>query len=479
MIFCAKTTFFLAADLVNGNILIWITVSPAGKEPPKKLTPFSAKEVFELKPISILGAGPTGLSTGYYLRKNYSIFEKNNEVGGGCRTEKIDGFSFDFGGHIFYPKKKEIQTLINKLLEDNLKSMAREAWVYSKNIYTRYPFQANLYGHSVQVVKECLLGLMQAKFKFGEKPNNFTDFEDFIYKVFGDGIAKHFMIPFNLKQWATPLNQMTLEWMGKFIPVPTLEEVLDGSLKMSPKCLGINANFIYPQKGGIQSIFDSFIPSLQNLHLKSEGTSVSLKNKSFEINGQKKYFYEKLVSTIPLPELVRIIKSIPPEIRLASEKLRWISLYVVNIGIDRPTISNKHRVYYPEEKYIFQKLGYYQNQSPTMVPNGKSAVSAEISFSENRLIRKDTLIERTIKDLIKAKVLFPDDKIVLTHILTIPYAYAIYDNQRKESVSFIQRFLEEKNIYICGRYAQWEYQNMEQNILAGKAMAEKLNAEIE
>jgi len=357
--------------------------------------------------------------------------------------------------------------------------MAREAWVYSKGIYKRYPFQANLYGHSIGVVKECLLGLMKAKLKFGEKPNNFTDFEDFIYKVFGDGIAKHFMIPFNLKQWAAPLNKMTLEWMGKFIPLPTLEEVLDGSLKMSPRCMGINANFIYPKKGGIQSIFDSFIPCLQNLHINSKVTSVSLKNKSFEINGQRKCFYEKLVSTLPLPELIQIIKSIPPEIRLASEKLRWTSLFVVNIGIDRPAISDKHRVYYPEEEYIFHKLGYYQNQSPYMVPGGKSAVSAEISFSRTRLISKDTLIERTIKDLIKARVLYPDDKIVLTHIITIPYAYAIYDNKRKKSVSFIKQFLEKNDIYLCGRYAQWEYQNMEQNILAGRAMAEKLSAEIE
>jgi len=432
-----------------------------------------------LKSISILGAGPTGLSTGYFLKKDYSIFEKNKNVGGGCRTEKIDGFSFDYGGHIFYPKKKETQAFIDKLLKNNLNKMAREAWVYSKDIYTRYPFQANLYGHSVQVVKECLLGLMEAKLKFGENPNHFTNFEDFIYKVFGAGIAKHFMIPFNLKQWATPLNQMTVEWMGKFIPVPTLDEVLDGSLKMSPKCMGINANFIYPQKGGIQALFDSFLPYLQNLHTSSEVFSVSLEDKSIEINGQNKNFYEKLVSTIPLPELMKLVKPLPSAIRSASEKLRWISLYVVNIGIDRPTISDKHRVYCPEEKYIFHKLGYYQNQSSSMVPKGKSAVSAEITFSKDRRISKDTLIERTIQDLKKAKILHPDDNIVLTHILTIPYAYAIYDNLRKKSVSFIQQFLEKEHIYLCGRYAQWEYQNMEQNILAGKAMAKKLNSEIE
>ncbi|MFW6160839.1 MAG: protoporphyrinogen/coproporphyrinogen oxidase [Acidobacteriota bacterium] len=431
-----------------------------------------------MEPISIIGAGPAGLSTGYYLNRDYSIWEKNEEVGGGCRTEKVDGFSFDYGGHIFYPKEEQVKTLINKLLKDNLSCLLREAWIYSKGIYSRYPFQANLYGHSVEVVKECLLGLMEAKLKYGEKPDNFTDFEDFIYKVFGKGIARHFMIPFNKKQWAVPLKEMTLDWMDKFVPIPTLEQVLDGSLKMAPRCIGINAQFIYPRRGGIQAIFDSFVPFLQNVHTSTEVNRISVKNKSFEINGKNTGRYEKLVSTIPLPELIAAVDSVPSEVRKASEKLRWTALYIVNIGIDRPEISDKHRVYYPEEDIIFHKLGYYQNQSPDMVPEGKSAVSAEVSFSENRKIDKENLVERTIQDLIKAKVLFPDDRIVLTHILTLPYAYAVYDRQRSQAVAVIKEFLEKNDIYLCGRYAQWEYQNMEQNILAGKKRAEKLKAEL-
>lgn len=428
-----------------------------------------------MNPISILGAGPSGLSTAYYLKRNYSIWEKNNEIGGGCRTVKIDGFSFDYGGHIFYTRKPEIRSLLDKLIKNNLRGLPREAWIYSKGTYTRYPFQANLYGLPVEVVKECILGLMKAKLKYGEKLQNYSNFEDFIHKVFGTGIAKHFMIPINIKQWAAPLKGMTTDWMGKFIPLPTLEEVLDGSLKMAPRCIGINANFIYPQKGGIQAIFDSFVPHIKNLHLDSEVTSISLEDRTFEINDGEKYSYDKLVSTLPLIELIQLLDSSPPAIKQAAEKLRWTSLYTVNIGIDRPSISDKQRVYYPEEDYIFHKLGCYQNQSPNMVPPGKSAVSAEISFSKARTINKDTLIERTIKDLTKAGILYPDDKIILTHILTLPYAYAIYDHQRKRAVSTIKQFLEKNNIFLCGRYAQWEYQNMEQNILAGKTLADRLN----
>lgn len=430
-----------------------------------------------MEPISILGAGPTGLSAAYHLKANYAVWEKNNKIGGGCRTEKIDGFSFDYGGHIFYTRNQEVRSLLDKLLRNKMRCLPREAWIYSKGTYTRYPFQANLYGLPVEVVKECILGLMNAKLRYGEKPNGFSNFEDFILKVFGEGIAKHFMIPFNLKQWTAPLKEMTTDWMGKYIPLPTLEEVLDGSLKRAPRCLGINANFIYPQKGGIQAIFNSVVPHIKNLHLNSEATNISLKNKSFEINSGKKFFYEKLISTLPLTELIQILDSPPQEIKAASKKLRWTSLYIVNIGVDRPSLSKKQRVYYPEKGYIFHKLGFYQNQSPEMVPPGKSSVSAEISFSRTRPINLENLAERTIEDLIKAEVLFPDDKIILTHILTLPYAYAIYDHQRKEAVSFISHFLEKNDIYLCGRYAQWEYQNMEQNILAGKSLADRLNSE--
>lgn len=62
-------------------------------------------------------------------------------------------------------------------------------------------------------------------------------------------------------------------------------------------------------------------------------------------------------------------------------------------------------------------------------------------------------------------------------VADIQCTHAIYYHRRKQAVSFIKNFLEKNDIHVCVRYAQWEYQNMEQNILAGKAVAEKLNGE--
>lgn len=435
------------------------------------------KQVFKrlgMASFVIIGAGPSGLSAAYHLGKDYLVLEKEKEVGGICRTAHLDGFRFDYGGHIIYTQGEYFRQLVMELLGDQSIFLPREAWIYSHSAYTRYPFQANLYGLPVEVVKECILGLVDAKRKFGENRDGFPDFKDFVYKVFGKGIARHFMVPFNLKQWAgTPLKEMTVEWLGSFVPIPSLEKVLEGSLSMAPKCIGLNANFIYPQYGGIQTLFTALSEKLEAVQLRSPVESINLKQRRVTVSGQN-YYYEHLIPTIPLVELVKIIEDAPSSLREAAARLKWVSLYVVNVAIERNHISDKHRVYYPEEEFIFHKLGYYQNQSPHMVQPEKSAVSAEISFSPRRSISRESLEERTIADLVKAKVLRPEDNIVLSHVLTLPYAYALYDHYRSRVVEYIRDYLERHHVWLCGRYAQWEYQNMEQNILAGKQLAERL-----
>jgi len=422
----------------------------------------------------VIGAGPTGLSVAYHLHKDCLVFEKQEVVGGGCRTERLNGFLFDRGGHIIYAQGEYFKRLMIELLGENLLYLPREAWIYSQSTYTRYPFQANLYGLPVEVVKECILGLVETKIIHGEQPDSFSNFEDFIYKVFGKGIAKHFMIPFNIKQWAgTPLKEMSVEWLGSFVPIPSLDKVLEGSLSLASKCMGINANFMYPLCGGIQSVYEALSKKVAHIKLGCKVESINLKKCRVMANG-KSHHYENLISTMPLVELVEMIEDVPSAIKDAARGLRWISLYIVNVGIERKNISDKHRVYYPEEEFIFHKLSYYQNQSPNMVPPGKSSVSAEISFSSRRPVARGSLEDVTIADLIKAKVLVPEDKVVLTHVITEPYAYALYDHNREGIVAYVKDYLERHNVWLCGRYAMWEYQNMEQNILAGKELAEKL-----
>ncbi len=425
-------------------------------------------------PLCIFGAGLTGLSAAFHLGDaDYSLFEQAPRVGGNCRTEHQNGFDFDAGGHIFYPKTAYVKNLVNDLLGENRLEADRQAWIYTRGVYTRYPFQANLYGLPLDVVKECLLGLHEAQLReAAEGQVEPAHFLDFIHRTFGEGIARHFMIPFNNKHWRYPLDQLTLEWMGKFVPRPGFGQVLDGSLKPAEKCIGQNATFTYPKRGGIQSVCDAFLARLKHApELNAAITGLDVKQRTFEINGRRTVGYGRVLSTLPLPVLVKCLKDPPADIREAAAKLRWNTLYVVNVAVDRPALTARHRAYVTDEDLVFHKLAFYSAYAPDMAPPNQCAVSAEVGHSPQRPTDRATLEERVVADLRKMGILSPDTPILFTHVIEMTYAYAIYDRDRAAAAQHIRDWLARHEVHCWGRYAQWEYHNMEQNILTGQAAA--------
>ncbi len=64
------------------------------------------------------------------------------------------------------------------------------------------------------------------------------NFEEFIYKVWGTGIAKHFAIPYNRKLWAVPLDEMETSWLGGRVPLPNLEEMVARRALTGPQADG-------------------------------------------------------------------------------------------------------------------------------------------------------------------------------------------------------------------------------------------------
>ncbi len=154
----------------------------------------------------IIGAGLTGLSTAYHLKGNYSLFEKNSLAGGMASSDDIRGFTFDKAGHLFHFQTKEGKDVIkNANINSLLKKHKRSSWILSKNTYTRYPFQVNTYKLPPPVIKDCLIKMVQAQSELKKnKPVN--NLKDWIMENFGEGIAKHFMFPYNQKLWQYPLS---------------------------------------------------------------------------------------------------------------------------------------------------------------------------------------------------------------------------------------------------------------------------------
>lgn len=433
--------------------------------------------------VAILGGGPAGLSAAYHLKGKSILIEKEDRVGGLARSKEIDDFIFDYAGHIFFTQDRYAFKLFKKLLGDNINFKNRDAWVYSKNIYTRYPFQANTYGLPKDVIMDCIIGLMNAKNGNGRVPRNF---EKWMSATFGEGIVRHFMKPYNQKVWAFPLNRMTYEWIADRVMMPDIEEVLEGALESRKVKFGPNSTFAYPLKGGSQAFADSFIPHLKRTEilLNSEVVSIDLREKVIVIQPavgsrqsavKKEISYEKVISSLPLPELISLCNKVHKNVKKAADELNFTSVCCVNLGINHPEITEKTWIYYPEKDIAFQRIFVQSNASPYVVPKGKSSITAEISYSKFKRVGKEGLIERVIGDLLKIKFIQKTSDIVVSDLLDIKYGYIIFEKEKKRKVDIIHKFLRENNIIPIGRFGEWEYYNMDHSILSGKGGAEIIN----
>lgn len=442
-------------------------------------------------PAVILGAGPTGLAAAYHLGKDALLLEKAPTVGGWCRSIEDKGFTFDYAGHIMFSNDPYVLALYKTLLGENMHWQNREAWVFSKNVYTRYPFQGALYGLPPDVLKECLIGAIEARFgpikkeaaqagpvagviaKPQQAPRNF---EEFIYKVWGAGVAKHFAIPYNRKLWAVPLHEMETSWLGGRVPLPDLDEMIDGALQPVGKPMGPNARFGYPLQGGFQALMDGFLPHLKGpLQLEAEVVEVSPSRRSVTLADGRVYAYDTLISTLPLPRLVDAMGDEAPEhVRAAAQSLRHVSVRCVNLGIGRENLTDKHWIYYPEDT-VFHRIFVQGNASPHCNAPGGFGLTCEITYSDYKPLpcEGQALIDRCIQDCIRVGMIRKDDPVWAANEVDMPYAYVVYDHARPQHVQTIRRWVAQANILLAGRYSEWEYYNSDHAFVAGRKAAEQ------
>jgi protoporphyrinogen oxidase len=195
----------------------------------------------------------------------------------------------------------------------------------------------------------------------------------------------------------------------------------------------------------------------------------------------RRFRYDDLISTMPLPELVKAIgDEAPEEVRQAAKGLRHVSIRCVNIGIgvdNGRMVTDKHWIYYPENT-IFHRIFVQGNASPGCNPPGGFGFTCEISYSPYKPLPVDgaALIERAIADCRKVGMIRDGDTILAANQVDMPYAYVLYDHARARNVETCKAWLKQFDITLVGRYSEWEYYNSDHALLAGKRGADIVRA---
>lgn len=418
----------------------------------------------------VLGAGLAGLSAAYHLGPGARVFEAHARVGGECATDRIGKISLDRAGHLLHMRLPWVKRLVEKLLPGQWRAWERDARVRIEGREVHYPIQANTQGLPWELKAECLKDWLQAVTHRPQRAvRNFSEWSRF---TFGESLARVFFEPYNRKLWTVPPRELTLDWMGAYVPKPELSRVIRGAFSDIREGGGYNARFWYPKAGGIGILPQALASRIPQLRLNSRAVAVDARKRTMTVSSQGRVEWKRLVSTLPLPELAKILDRPPAGVREAARALRANSVLVVNLAVRFPRpFHSGHWLYVPDPTVSFYRVGFPANYG-TIAGQGVQVVTAEVALPPGtHRLNVRTAIERVRRDALALGILPEKTECVLEHAQWIRHAYVIFDSAHAAARARIFDYLEKNGIQSIGRWGGWEYSAMEDAIAAGARAA--------
>ena len=409
----------------------------------------------------IIGAGMSGLSYAAFCgHKDYLILEQSDKIGGYCKTTERNGYVWDYSGHFFHFKDKEIEQFVAQgIPAEDILTIHKNTQIRYKDRLIDYPFQMNIHQLPQQEFIDCLYDL------FENPTKEYTNFQEMLYAKFGKSIADKFLIPYNSKLYACDLNTLDKDAMGRFFPYAEKEQIVRNFKASNNETY--NATFVYPKHGAIQYI-DSMAAHVEKeaIRLNEPIVAIQPKEHIVKLASGEAIHYNRLISTVPFPKLM----ALTGESEFLS--LSWNQVLVFNIGFDKQGLDTKnHWIYFPEDKYCFYRVGFYSN----ILGSDKCSLYVELGFDKYAQVVPENLLPRVLKDLQEAQIISADMKVVDYETIIMNPAYVHVSAEATEFVHTKKEQLAQYDIYSIGRYGSWTYCSIEDNIKEAKALAAKLN----
>lgn len=412
----------------------------------------------------IIGGGISGLSFANYV-DDYIIIEKENELGGYCRTIKEGDYVWDYAGHFFHFKSDEFKNkFLNAIKQDDIIVQEKCTKILYDEDLIDYPFQMNIHQLKKQEFIDCLYDL----FNKTEK-DNYDNFLDMLYGKFGKSIVEKFLKPYNEKLYAVDLATLDVDAMGRFFPYADKEAIIKNMKEANNN--SYNNNFLYPKNGA-----QSFIKVLENnldknrIFLNTYVKSIDKDNKFVVTSDNQKIEYDYLINTIPLNNFLLLMNN-----EKLYNELSYNKVLVFNLGFDKKSrLQNEHWLYIPDKECNYYRIGFYDN----ILGQDKLSMYVEIGYNKDDIITEEEIdkqLKLTLDNLRKQGIIDENTNLVSHVSIVMDPAYVHINKKTDEDVHKYFDELSYSNIYSIGRYGAWTYCSMEDCMIEAKKLAEKLN----
>lgn len=410
----------------------------------------------------VLGIGISGLGALYKLRNSKLVskgIEKEDTYGGLCNSFTINGFTFDRFVHLSFSSIKEVNEIFMKVDSGYITHIPNPSNIY-KGKWIKHPAQNNLYPLE-QWEKEKVIDDFKKRPSSYEQPKNY---EEWLRLQFGDYFAEHFPMVYTRKYWMKEARELRTEWVGKRIYQPSIDEVIAGSEREDNRITYYAKEMRYPKNGGYKR-FLKVLADNSNIEYNSDVIGIDVvKREIYTKDGVTRPF-RRLISSIPLPEMAKIVKNTPSEVIEAASKLECTCGYHVSIALKTKNIPPYLWWYIYDEDNLAARVHSPSMKSPDNAPEGCSSLQMEVYCKQGEYTEEE-IKDRTVGKLIERGFIKEED-ILFVHLGYEKYANVIFTEPIYEARKIVRDYLSSVGIETIGRFGEWDYLWSDQSLLSG------------
>jgi protoporphyrinogen oxidase len=413
--------------------------------------------------IAIIGTGISGLSIAKMLNSKHNVvlFEKENKAGGLVKCERVrDCLFHKVGGHVFNSRNQKVLDWFwsNFDRDNEFVNAKRKAKVFFNNSIIGYPIENYIYLFEKDTIKKIVSELLELQKEPAISAFEYDNFEAFLKGNFGKTLYELYFKPYNHKIWRTDLSTVAMEWLDGKLPMPNLNEIIQSNIIREEEGNMVHSTFFYPKENGSQFIIDRLKQGLDIITGEMISEISKPADKLF-ISGKQ---FDKMVYCGDIRRAPQYMKDILIEAGIDInylENLRSNGTSNLFCETDDNDIS---WLYIPEDFTRAHRIIYTGNFSPT---NNRGAE------------RKTCVVEFSGK--VDYEVMVEEIKKLPGNLTPIdfnyePNSYVIQDKLTRDVITAAKKALEAHGIYLLGRFAEWEYYNMDKAIEAAFALEEKI-----
>lgn len=412
--------------------------------------------------ILIIGAGIAGLGASYALkRKNIIpiILEQNDDYGGLCGSYVIKGFHFDHFVHLSHTQNEHVKKLF-QLSSPEINTHTPNPYNIYKRRWIKHPAQNNLFPLDENEKQLIINDFLRRPKDF----DNIANYEQWLRLQFGDYFAEHFPMVYTRKYWMKEAKELRTEWVGNRLYQPSVDEVIQGSKTPDTPMTYYAKEMRYPKRGGYRSFLKEFANGA-DIRYNEKVIKIDPVGHSIYTSNGNIYKYDKLISSMPLPEIIKCIYDVPINIAKAANELEWTSGYQISIGFKNKNIPPYLWWYIYDEDILSARVYSPSLKSPDNAPEGCSSLQIEV-YCRKDSFTKEELIDGTIGKLIEMRIVNEDD-ILFTHLKFEEYANVIFSDSIYKNRQLVREYLKSKGITTIGRFGEWDYLWSDQSLVSG------------